>query len=128
MNTAIPSLFVAATLALCAAKTSATAEQLLSPGQIVFIKECAKCHQVGPNAQNRIGPILNSIFGKQAGTVPGFNSYSDAMRRSGIIWTPEHFREFMKDPKMMVVGTTQIYSGLKDDEAISAIIEYLKTQ
>lgn len=121
-------LLTVSALAFCACTLSAGADSRLSPGQIVFIKECAKCHQVGPNAQNRIGPVLNSIFGRQAGTVEGFRNYSEAMRRSGVVWTPEHFREFVKDPKTMIAGTTQIYSGLKDEEAITQLTEFLKTQ
>ena len=121
-------LLIASPLALCSATVSAGADNRLSPGQVVFIKECAKCYQIGPNAKNRIGPVLNAIFGKQAGTVEGFGNYSEAMRRSGIIWTPEHFRQFIKDPKTMIDGTTQIYKGLKDEQSITALIEFLKGQ
>jgi len=83
---------------------------------------------VGENARNRVGPVLNGIFGRQAGTVPGFKNYSDALRQSGIIWTPENFRSFVKDPKGMVIGTTQIYKGLGDDESITLLIEFLQTK
>ena len=121
--------FAVVAVALLAAGTgTASADQLLPAGEAVFIKQCAKCHQVGPNAKNRVGPVLNSIIGKQAGTVPGFKNYSDALRRSGIIWTPENFRNFIKDPKGMVVGTTQIYKGMQDDESITLLIEYLKAK
>ena len=121
--------FAVVAMALLAAGTgTASADQLLPAGEAVFIKQCAKCHQVGPNAKNRVGPVLNSIIGKQAGTVPGFKNYSDALRRSGIIWTPENFRNFIKDPKGMVVGTTQVYKGMQDDQSITLLIEYLKTQ
>ena len=121
--------FAVVTVALLAVGTgTASADQLLPAGEAVFIKQCAKCHQVGPNAKNRVGPVLNSIIGKQAGTVPGFKNYSDALRQSGIIWTPENFRNFIKDPKGMVVGTTQVYKGMQDDESITLLIEYLKTK
>ena len=101
---------------------------MLAPGEAIFVKECTRCHQVGANAKNRIGPQLNGIFGRQAGTVPGFKNYSDALRQSGIIWTPENFRSFVKDPKAMVIGTTQVYKGLKDDESVTQLIEFLKTK
>lgn len=119
---------VVAMVLLAAGTGSASADQLLPAGEAVFIKQCAKCHQVGPNAKNRVGPVLNSIIGKQAGTVPGFKNYSDALRQSGIIWTPENFRNFIKDPKGMVVGTTQVYKGMQDDDSITLLIEYLKTK
>lgn len=114
--------------ALSVRVVAAGAEHMLPPGEAVFVRECARCHQVGDNAKNRVGPVLNGILGRQAGTVPGFKNYSDALRQSGIIWTPENFRSFVKDPKGMVVGTTQIYKGLKNDESITVLIEFLKTK
>jgi cytochrome c len=127
VKTALNFVVVAVTL-LAAGSRTVTADQLLPAGEAVFIKQCAKCHQVGPNAKNRVGPALNSIIGKQAGTVQGFKNYSDALRRSGIIWTPENFRNFIKDPKGMVAGTNQVYKGMQDDESITLLIEYLKTK
>lgn len=113
---------------LAAQLPAAGAEHMLPAGEAVFIRECARCHQVGENARNRVGPVLNGIFGRQAGTVPGFKNYSDALRQSGIIWTPENFRSFVKDPKGMVIGTTQIYKGLDNDESITLLIEFLQTK
>lgn len=115
-------------LMLAAGMAMASSDNLLSSGEAVFIRECAKCHQVGDSAKNRVGPVLNGIFGRQAGTVPGFRNYSDGLRQSGIIWTPENFRSFVKDPKAMVIGTTQVYKGLKDDESVTQLIEFLKTK
>ncbi|WP_161957315.1 c-type cytochrome [Aestuariivirga litoralis] len=120
--------FAAAAVALILAgpQGAAAGGQGVSPGAAVFIRECAKCHQAGAGARNRIGPALTGIIGRQAGTVPGYDNYSDALRQSGIVWTPENFRSFVKDPKSMVIGTTQVYRGLKDDESISLLIEYLE--
>jgi len=121
-------IVMAAATFLGAGDAPAGADHNLPPGEAVFIKECAKCHQVGPSAKNRIGPVLNGIFGRQAATVPGFKNYSDALRRSGIVWTPDNLRAFLVDPKGMVGGTTQIYKGLKDDESVTLLIEFLKSK
>lgn len=114
--------------ALLAGPAEALAQDKLAPGLAVFIRECSKCHQVGPGAKNRIGPQLNGLFGRKAGSVEDFKNYSEANRSAGFFWTPETLRAFLRDPRAMMAGTTQIYKGLTDDEQISALIEYLQTQ
>lgn len=101
--------------------------QSLSAGEVVFVKECSKCHQIGPGAKNRIGPQLNGIVGRKAGSVSDFKYYSEANRTSGTIWTEENLQQFIKDPRGMIVGTTQVYKGLEDSAEIEALIAYLKT-
>ena len=39
-------------------------------GETVF-KKCAACHQVGEGAKHRIGPHLNGVIGRTAGTAEG---------------------------------------------------------
>ena len=58
--------------------------------------ECAPCHNIGPDATNKVGPELNGINGRKSGTVAGFN-YSDANKGSGITWNEEVFKEYIKD-------------------------------
>src|SRR5262245_65327121 len=58
-------------------------------GKAVFNK-CRACHQVGENAKNLVGPILNGLIGRKAGTVEGYN-YTDANKHSGIVWDDETF-------------------------------------
>ena len=53
---------------------------------------------MGPTAKNAVGPVLNDLFGRQAGTVEGYN-YSPANKGSGITWDEAVFREYIKDPK-----------------------------
>jgi cytochrome c len=52
---------------------------------------CLACHAIGSGAQNKIGPELNGLDGRKAGTVPNFD-YSDANKNSGIIWNEETSR------------------------------------
>ena len=53
-------------------------------GEKVFA-QCRACHQIGPTAKNAVGPILNGLIGRKAGTVEGYN-YSPANKNSGITW------------------------------------------
>jgi cytochrome c len=45
---------------------------------------CLVCHAIGRGAQNKIGPELNGLDGRKAGTAPNFD-YSDANSNSGIV-------------------------------------------
>lgn len=102
--------------------------QTLSHGEAIFVRECAKCHQVGPQAKNRVGPQLNDLFGRKAGAVVNYKNYSEATRNAGFVWSPENFRQFIKDPRGMIIGTTQVYNGLENDDDITALIEFLQLQ
>ena len=46
---------------------------------------CKTCHQIGETAKNGVGPVLNGIIGRKAGSVDGY-SYSAANKDSGITW------------------------------------------
>ena len=85
-------------------------------GEKIFV-QCKTCHQIGENAKNAVGPVLNGLFGRKAGTVEGF-SYSSANKNSGIIWDEATFREYIKDPRAKIPGTKMTFPGLKDPKQI----------
>jgi cytochrome c len=93
-------------------------------GEKVFA-QCRACHQVGPTAKNAVGPVLNGLFGRKAGTVEGYN-YSPANKNSGLTWDEATFAEYIKDPKAKVPGTKMVYAGLKDEQRIKDLTAYLK--
>ncbi|MBJ6124467.1 c-type cytochrome [Microvirga splendida] len=93
-------------------------------GEKVFT-QCRACHQVGENAKNAVGPHLNGLFGRTAGSVEGYN-YSPANKNSGITWDEAVFREYIKNPRAKIPGTKMIYAGLKDEQKINDLIAYLK--
>lgn len=94
-------------------------------GATVF-KKCAVCHAIGPGAANKVGPELNGVIGRKAGSVPGYN-YSDANKSSGIVWTEDEFTKYIHDPRGVVPGTKMTFPGLKDDQEVGDLIAYLKT-
>lgn len=106
-----------------AAVSSGSAQDAAS-GEKVFA-QCRACHQVGETAKNAVGPVLNGLFGRPAGTVAGY-SYSPANKNSGITWDEATFREYIKDPRAKVPGTKMVYPGLKDEKRIDDLIAYLK--
>lgn len=93
-------------------------------GAIVF-KKCMACHQVGPNAQNGIAPVLNGVVNRPAGRYPNYN-YSSANKNSGLVWDAQTLANYLRAPAKLVPGTKMIFSGLKKDQEISDVIAYLK--
>lgn len=86
---------------------------------------CKACHQIGENAKNAVGPELNGLIGRKAGSVSGY-SYSTANKDSGIIWDEPTFREYIKDPKAKLPGTKMAYAGLKDEQKVNDLVAFLK--
>jgi cytochrome c len=86
---------------------------------------CKACHQIGENAKSAVGPVLNGVMGRKAGSVAGY-SYSDGNKNSGITWDEATFREYIRDPKAKVPGTKMIYAGLKDEQKTNDLVAFLK--
>jgi cytochrome c len=104
--------------------TVSASAQDIAAGEKVFV-QCKACHQIGENAKNAVGPILNGLFGRKAGTIEGY-SYSSANKNSGITWDEATFREYIKDPKAKIPGTKMAFPGLKDPKQIDDVVAYLK--
>ena len=92
-------------------------------GQKVY-RKCQACHVVDKE-QNRVGPHLVGIFGREAGAVEGFR-YSKAMSESGIVWDEETIAAYLRDPRGYIKGNRMAFAGLKKDEDVANIIAYLK--
>lgn len=78
-------------------------------------KKCNACHRVGEGAKNLVGPVLNGLDGRKAGTIEGYN-YTDANKNSGLTWNEETFREYIKNPRAKIPGTKMIFAGIKVTE------------
>jgi len=93
-------------------------------GEKVFT-QCKACHQIGEGAKNAVGPILNGVIGRPAGSVEGY-SYSPANKNSHLTWDEATFREYIRDPRAKVPGTKMIYAGVKDEKRVDDLLAYLK--
>jgi cytochrome c len=116
---------IVATLFAAVLSSPAFAEGDVAAGKTLF-NQCRACHQVGPDAQNTVGPVLNGVVGRNAGTFPGYN-YSDANKNSGLTWDEATLTEYIKDPRGKVPGTKMVFPGIKQDSRVENIISYLKT-
>ncbi len=97
-------------------------------GEAVF-KKCKACHQVGPEARNRVGPQLNEILGRPAGSLDGFK-YSKSMidaGADGLVWDEATLDAFLEKPKSVVPKTKMSFAGLRKQSDRDDMIAYLKT-
>ena len=120
-------LIVAA--ALVAASTAATLAQDAEKGANSF-KKCAPCHNIGPGAQNKVGPQLNGIVGRKGASASGFN-YSDAMKQkaaAGLVWTEGNLTQYLDAPDSFVPNGVMAFAGVKNDAELKDLIAFLKTQ
>jgi cytochrome c len=115
--------FSVAGAALLASMGAALAQDAAA-GEKVFAK-CKICHQIGEGAKNMVGPVLNGVVGRKAGSYPDYH-YSDANKGSGITWDEATLKEYLRDPKAKVPGTKMVFPGLKTDDDIANVIAYLK--
>lgn len=107
---------------------AAFAEGDAAAGANVF-KKCASCHAVGEGAKNKVGPELNLLIGRTAGTAPDFK-YSQAMidaGAGGLVWSAETLHQFLVKPKDFVKGTKMSFPGLKEQADIDNVVAYLAT-
>ncbi|MER8734041.1 cytochrome c family protein [Mesorhizobium sp. M1227] len=119
-------VFFFAAVSVATFVTAQSQAQDAAAGEKVFAK-CKVCH-VADKDQNKVGPSLNGVIGRTAGTHPGF-SYSKAMTeagKSGVKWDEATLTTYLRDPRAMVKGTKMAFVGLKKDEDIANVIAYLK--
>ena len=91
------------------------------PGAKLYQARCTTCHSLDAN---KIGPAHRGVFGRAAGSVPGY-SYSPALKASGIIWNGANLDQWLQGPQKMVKGSKMylVVPGASDREAI---ITYLR--
>ncbi len=120
-TTLVPALRLSALLAVFAV-TPAMAQDAAN-GEDVF-KKCRACHQVGETAKNAVGPVLNGLFGRKAGTIEGY-AYSEANKNSGVTWDEATFANYIKDPRAAMPGNKMAFAGVKDAEDVKDLTAYL---
>jgi len=120
-------------LALAAMVLGVMAQSLLAVGAQAqdaaageqSFKKCLPCHSIGEGAKNKVGPELNGIDGRHSGTAADYN-YSDANKKSGIVWSQATFLEYIKDPRAKIPGTKMIFPGIKNEKEAGDLWAYLK--
>ena len=94
----------------------------LRRGEQIYTR-CAACHAI---ESNRTGPQHCGLLGRRAGTAPGFDTYSKAMRDSKIVWNERSLDVFLQAPTLAVPGTSMGYAGVKDAQERADLIAWLR--
>src|SRR3954453_15714487 len=110
-------------MALACAVSSPALAQDVAAGEKEFVV-CRACHQIGPTAKNSVGPALNGVIGRKAGTYPGY-AYSDATKNSGVVWNEQTLAQYLPAPKEFIPGTKMSFPGLTMPQDVADVIAYL---
>lgn len=101
-------------------KISSAAEET-DQGRQLFEKRCTGCHSLD---RNKEGPNLRGVYGRQAGTAPGFN-YSVALRSSRFVWDEQKLEKWLTDTQSLVEDNNMDFHVSKAEER-TEVIRYLK--
>ena len=104
MNIRVSLATIAAVCTLSTASVAADGNP--TEGEEIF-KACRACHQVGPDAKNALGPVLNGIVGRKAGSVEGFNyspANKDARRGANATVSVDLETQEIRGPDGGVIG------------------------
>jgi cytochrome c len=114
---------LATAVTLLALSTGAGLAQDVGAGETSF-RKCQPCHDVGPDAKNKIGPKLNGLDGRKSGMIEDYN-YTDANKNAGITWSAETFKDYISDPRTKMPGTKMIFPGIKNEKEAADLWAYL---
>ena len=107
---------------LCAAAPQPDPEN----GKKTFDTMCGVCHSVKESGGPTEGPNLLGLVGREAASEPGFPDYTDALKASGLTWSPETLDKFLTNPSAKVPGTAMPIQ-IQDDKTRADVVAYLAT-
>jgi len=88
---------------------------------------CRSCHTITEGGPNLIGPNLHGVFGRKAGSLPGYK-YSPVVAAAGFDWDAEHLDKWLDNPRGFMPGTKMTFAGLHDPKDRVDLIAYLKVE
>jgi cytochrome c len=86
--------------------------------------QCRACHALEKNGPALLGPTLYGVFGRNAGSLPGFD-YSIALASAGFVWTPAALDAWLAAPSQFLPGNRMAFAGIQSGADRNALIAYL---
>ena len=94
-------------------------------GAKVFLR-CRVCHRLTDQPQPLLGPNLNDLFGRAAGTDDTFQHYSNALKTANFVWTEEKLDAWLRDPNGFLPGNKMSFTGIIKEQDRKDLIVFLK--
>ena len=130
MIKSIRNIFLVSVSLFITLPTYALADGHAAEGERLFRSlRCAGCHEIGPEGRNKVGPHLNEIIGRAAGSIEGFR-YSRAMQgraEDGLVWEEDMLRAFLTAPSEFLPRTRMAYRGVRKEEDLTELLIFLAT-
>lgn len=111
---------------------AAKVERMVNRGKKVAIKQCFACHDITEDKQNRVGPPLWGVFGKNPGWVEGYQ-YSEAhlSKKDSMVWDEATLDAYLQNPKALIPGNKMAYPvvgiPVMSDKQRKNVIEFVKS-
>lgn len=112
--------------------TAALAEGDPAAGERAF-RQCGACHTL--DGSHRVGPSLQGVFGRTAGTAEGFRYSPDmvAAGEAGVVWDAETMFTYLENPAEYIKQATgqdrvqtRMPNRYPDEQLRHDIIAYLE--
>ncbi|MEO0621964.1 MAG: c-type cytochrome [Pseudomonadota bacterium] len=98
----------------------------MSNGERQFVRKCAVCHTLDPDGARRAGPSLHGVFGRRAGSLPGYR-YSPALTGLDMIWNAETIdRLFAEGPDHVTPGSKMPMQQIAKPSDRADLIAFLR--
>jgi cytochrome c len=87
--------------------------------------QCIACHSTAPG-EHLTGPSLAQVWNRKAASAEGFERYSAALKKSGLVWNKATLEKWLANPDVLVPGTSMTFPGIKDAKQRDDVIAYLR--
>jgi len=95
-------------------------------GERQFRRTCSICHSLADDGIRRAGPSLAGLFGRRAGSYPGY-IYSDTVANADIIWNEDTIDAlFDLGPAHYIPGTKMPAQRIADPQDRADLIAFLR--
>lgn len=98
-------------------------EARVERGRQLFQRRCTGCHSLDAEKE---GPRLRTVYGRRAGSVPGFE-YSEALKRAQFTWDEATLDRWLRSTQLVAPGNNMDFRVPVAEER-TAIIAFLKSQ